>query len=122
MSAQPVTWDAVTAFAKELKVITEEAQFWILQYVNEISGANLDTDATTHLARVLLAAHLGLSVKRAGSGAAGPVTSEAAGQLRRSYGLIALSASAAALGSTIYGQQLVGLLAMSSCHGPRLVR
>jgi hypothetical protein len=119
-----ITWQNVVAFAPEVSRISPEAQERILFYVNEISGDTLGGagSPTLHLARVLLAAHWGLSFKRAGSGAAGPVTSEAMGQLRRSYGLIALSAAAAGLGSTIYGQQLVQILNMSDCHGPILVR
>lgn len=123
LDAHAVTWANVQAFAPALPRLTEEAQQQILFYVNQWSSENaLGSAPTLHMARVLLAAHFALSTSRATTGAAGPVTSEAMGGLRRSYGLIALSAATANLGSTIYGQQVMLILSMSDAHGPILVR
>lgn len=116
----------VLEFAPELSSIRDPAWALILKFVNEMDSTGIDRcggdeGATLRMARILLAAHYGTVSKRSKSGSAGPVTSEAAGAVRRSYGLVALASHDAALGSTIWGQQYQGLLSMSDAHGPFLV-
>lgn len=112
--------DDVLAVAPEIN-ITAFAWEDILAFANEIDlGYWGDTAQMTRMCRLYFAAHLGTLTMRAASGAAGPVTSESAGALRRSYGLVAL-AQGDWLGSTMYGQQLQTILSMSSARGPILV-
>lgn len=114
----------VIEMAPELSGVSDVAWAVILAYVNEITGEGLGVTATSpklKLARILLAAHYVTISKRGRSGAAGPVTSVAAGAVRRSYGLVALASSDASLGSTGYGQQFLGVVSMSAANGPRLV-
>lgn len=116
----------VLEFAPELSSIRDPAWALILKFVNDfdstgIGGKGGDEGATLRLARIFLAAHYGTISKRSKSGAAGPVTSEAAGAVRRSYGLVALASSDAGLGSTTWGQQFQTLLLMSLAHLPFLV-
>lgn len=113
----------VLAFAPELTTVPGDAAWVdILAYVNThdlaLSG---DDEDTARLARIYLAAHLGLMTKRAGSGAAGPVTAESAGLVRRAYGLLAQAAGANSLAGTMYGQLYLALLGSSSAHGPFLI-
>lgn len=118
----PVTKTDVLAIAPELTTISDEAWADILAYVNTMSPKGICNDAATfRLARILLAAHYGTISKRAFTGAAGPVVSEAAGGLRRAYGLVALSSADAALGQTMYGMQYLGILRSSCAHGPLLI-
>ena len=112
----------VLAVAPELSTLTD--QFWVdlLDYVNEFDFTSLDTVQTVRMARIFLCAHLGSRAKRSGTGTAGPVVGEAAGGVRRSYGLIATAGGGLSeLGSTQYGQTLQSILSMSGAHGPFLV-
>lgn len=112
----------VLAVAPELSSL--EDQFWLdlLTYANEFDFTSLDTEQTVRMARIFLCAHLGARAKRSGTGTAGPVVSEAAGGVRRSYGLIATAGGGLTeLGSTQYGQTLQSILSMSGAHGPFLV-
>jgi hypothetical protein len=94
----------------------------ILNYVNQINLTTWDTDPDRYLARVYLAAHIGSTTGQAGSGAAGPVTSESAGGVRTSYGLIAMAASSPLyLATTRYGQMYLDIISMSQCAGPFLI-
>ncbi len=114
----------VLEFAPELSSIKDPAWAVILAFVNTLDSSGIgggDEGPTLRLARIFLAAHYGTISKRSKSGAAGPVTSEAAGAVRRSYGLVALASRDAALGSTTWGQQYQGLLAMTDAHGPVLI-
>lgn len=113
----------VIGFAPELSTLTDQAFADVLNYVNtlEASEIGLDSGPELRLARILLAAHFGATTKRAGTGAAGPVVSEAAGGLRRSYGLVALSQGNAGFGSTMYGMQFLTLVQMSGGHGPVVI-
>ena len=121
MSIAAVIKADVLAFAPELSTLTD--QFWVdaLDYVNQVDLTSVDTDIDRRLARIYLAAHIGSTTKRAGTGAAGPVTSESAGGIRRSYGLLATSASGSGLSSTRYGQLYESILSMSLAHGPLLI-
>ncbi len=113
----------VITYAPETASIDEDAWVMILAFVNTLTseavGGGEDGPMLKFL-RVLLAAHYATISRRGTSGAAGPVTSEAAGAVRRSYGLVALASSDASLGATGYGQQFLGLLSMSMANGPRL--
>lgn len=105
-SVSDVTWQTVIAFANTLSA-------------DGIGGG--ESGPLLRLCRILLAAHYGTISKRGVTGATGPVTSEAAGAVRRSYGLVALASADASLGATVYGHQFLGLLGMSMANGPRLV-
>lgn len=109
----------VLAFAPELSTLTD--QWWLdnLGYANEFELTCYDSDQTVRLARILLCAHYGSRAKRSSTGAAGPVVGEAAGGVRRTYGLVATAGGGMGeLGSTPYGQTLLSILSASQAHGP----
>lgn len=110
----------VTAFAPELATkLGASAWTDVLLYVNELDLTYLtETDQVTRMARIYLAAHIGTMSWRGGSAAAGPLTGEAVGGVRRSYGLISMMTTQTALGSTRYGQMYLDILTMSFAHGP----
>ncbi len=113
----------VLSYAPELASLDAGAWTLILAFVNELQATAMTPAGEgplLKLARILLAAHYGTISRRGPSGATGPVTSEAAGAVRRSYGLVALASSDASLGATGYGQQFLGVLSMSLANGPRL--
>ncbi len=114
----------VLDFAPELSNVADTAWVLVLDFANTLPATAIgggEDGPMVHLLRVLLAAHYATISKRGSSGATGPVTSEAAGAVRRSYGLVALAAADASLGATGYGQQFLGVLGMSLANGPRLV-
>lgn len=113
----------VTDFASELAsstVVSDNAWEKILAFVNQVSLTTLDTDADRVLARIYLAAHIGKTTAAGSSAAAGPVTSESVGGIRRSYGLVA-STTSSALSTTRYGQLYLELLAMCLTNGPIVI-
>jgi len=103
----------VLALAPGLSKIDQSAWLDILAYVNELDdrtiGGGVD-GATVRLARLYLAAHLGQVTLNARGGAAGPVTSESAGALRRSYGFLNTAAARQGLASTMFGQQYLSII------------
>lgn len=114
----------VLGIAPELSTLPDIMWVVVLGVANEVKASALGTDAdspTLRLARILLAAHFGVISRRARTGAAGPVTSETAGALRRSYGLVALSGAESGLATTMYGQQYMTILRMTTAHGPRVI-
>lgn len=112
----------VLAFAPELSTLTDAAWADVLAYVNTFDISHTGEDAqTVRMARIFFAAHMGTMDKRASSSSAGPVTSESAGGVRRSYGLLASFSGANSLSSTRYGQLYADLLSMSLANGPMLV-
>jgi hypothetical protein len=115
----------VLDFAPELATVSDRAwDHTILPYANRLTADGIgggEDGADLRLARVLLAAHMGAISKRGKTGAAGPMTSEAVGAARRSFGLVALAEADASLGATGYGQQLLGLIHWSLAAGPRLL-
>lgn len=115
-----IIWADVTAMAPQLSTVDSAAQDDILAYVNEMTLPD-ETDQTTRMARILLAAHYGSTLASAPGGMAGPVTSESAGQMRRSYGLAATPSGEEGFGTTMYGMQYILLLKMSLAHGPILL-
>lgn len=117
-----IVWSDVLAMAPQLTTLSIQAQTDILNYVNELDMSGLgETAQTTRLARILLASHYATGATRAPGGMAGPVTSESAGAMRRSYGLSATPSGEEGLGTTMYGMQYVSLLRMSLAHGPVLL-
>lgn len=119
-----VTQD-VLDYAPELASVNSGAwTLLILPYVNSLGADGIgggEGGATLRIARVLLAAHYGTVSKRGKTGASGPLTSKAVGQVRESFGLVALASADASLGATGYGQQFIGIISMSLAAGPRLV-
>lgn len=104
----------IQSIAPELTTkLSDEAWADIITFANEfdLSVSVCESVSTARFAKILLAAHLGTMMARAG-GPVGPVTSEAAGGIRRSYGFMAWT-DGAGLGLTGYGMQLITLLSMS---------
>lgn len=117
----PITKADVTAFASELSTLSDWAWVHLLEYVNELDFTGFgDSAQTVRMARIFLAAHMGLMNNRSTTGAAGPVISESAGGLRRSYAQVSTSASLN-LNSTMYGQLYLNVIGSSLAHGPIIV-
>ena len=112
---------AVLAVAAELSTVSDAVWFVWLPWVNEFDLSQTGaTDATVTLARIYLAAHVVTLSKRGSSAAAGPVTGESAGGLRRSYGLVPM-AGTGSYPMTRYGQLYLDLLDQSPANGPFLI-
>ena len=113
---------ALPGLATKLAGVSDAAWVMVLAVANEFDfeACNESEDAT-RLARVFLAAHLASVALRASAGAAGPITSQSAGQVRISYGLLAQAAGTNSWASTEYGQMLVALIGQSGAHGPILL-
>ena len=114
----------VLEFAPELSLVSDVTWATVLAFANGMGPDGVgggENGAPLRLLRILLAAHYAVVSRRGLSGATGPVTSEAAGAVRRSYGLVALASSDASFGATGYGQQFLGVLAMTLANGPRLL-
>lgn len=143
MSSPPntqVVWDDVLGVAPELTATAASGRVDILAYVNNIGSGTLPTATSgcgviggggngigggdngiqLRLARMYLAAHIATISIRAASGAAGPVTSEAAGGLRISYGLTSVLSGDPGLSTTLYGQFYLTIVRSSLAHGPVL--
>ena len=116
-----ITPQDVIDFASELATVGDAVWYRVLVYVNKYDLGQVADDEDVALARIFLAAHIVSYNKRAASGAAGPVTAESAGNVRRSYGLIATATSSGAIGSTRYGQQFLDILGRSDANGPMVV-
>lgn len=122
----------VTNFAPELSSVSAAAWADILAYVNEFDltqTPNLGfylasntgaSDQTDRMAKIFLAAHIGKMDLLARSNAAGPVTGESVGGIRRSYGMYPILTSAGSLGLTIYGRMYLDII-NAECGGPMLV-
>lgn len=90
----------------------------VLAYANQVNLAQVGgTDQDSRMARIFLAAHVAKTALLARSGAAGPVTSESVGGVRRSYGFIAGQVGTG-LASTRYGQMYLDVLAGTGAYGP----
>lgn len=120
-SLHDITPADVKAFAPELSVIADAAWVDLLAYVNEMQLDCLDTDVDRRLARIFLAAHFGTLIRLGAGGAAGPVTSESAGGVRRSYGMIATGSGSGSYATTRYGQIFADLIDGSAVGGPLLI-
>lgn len=105
----------------KLSSMGELAWVDLLNVVNTFALSQVDDEFMERLARIYLAAHLALLGRQASTGAAGPVTSRGAGQVRTSFGLLAQAAGTNNFAGTIYGQQFLALLSISGAAGPMLV-
>lgn len=118
-----ITWANVVDFDATLSTIHANAQTAILAYVN--GYFNVDTvdpvggedGATLRLLRIYLAAHLG-RVNLQSSSATGPVQSESAGGLSRSYGS---SVTNEALATTKWGNLYLALLRRTPARCPVII-
>lgn len=119
-----ITWTDVVDVAPALSTVDADAQTMILAYVNaELDVVMFGGEAApkTKLARVYLAAHLGtLSRPGASATAAGPVVSESAGGLSRSYANMVSSTSSAGLERTTFGTMYAFLVGTSLARAPRV--
>lgn len=121
-----IAWSDVAEMAPELNSLTAGAKQDIVDYVNELDLTqvnapwNLPSESaqTARMAQIYLAAHLGTVTRRGASGAAGPVTGQSAGGLRRSYGLISAPGY---LGTTSYGIAYLTILDQSLARGPFVI-
>lgn len=121
-----IAWSDVLEVLTAPITISATLQTDILAYVNQVdltqlgqlSGGVTETVQTARMAQIYLAAHIAYITSRAASGVAGPVTSQAAGGLRRSYGMLV---TPTILGTTFYGQQYLLILSMSLAHGPVVI-
>lgn len=118
----PIEKEDVTAFATDLGTVSEDAWEKILAYVNQVNLTECDSDEDRVMARIYLAAHFAKSLPAAGSSttAAGPVTSESVGAIRRSYAFVA-SSTGSALSKTNYGSMYLEIINASLAGGPLLV-
>lgn len=120
-----IVWaDVLEAFpATSPPAVSALLQTDILAYVNQVDLTQLgllfygttETAQTARMAQIYLAAHIAFITSRASSGAAGPVASQAAGGLRRSYATLV---TPTILGTTFYGQMYLQVLSNSLAHGP----
>jgi hypothetical protein len=114
-----IDWDDVAALAPELDDFDETGQGLILDYVNvalDVSIFGGEESPKLRLARIFLAAHFATVSKQGGVGAAGPVISESAGGLSRSYAL--LSASSSGFSGSSYGDQYLALIRSTVARAP----
>jgi hypothetical protein len=124
VSAAIVKSDVTDAASELATSAIPTANAWtdILAYVNTFDLTLTGEDAQTdRMAKIYLAAHMATMEKRAASNAAGPMTSESVGGIRRSYGLLAQFASDSSLKSTRYGQLYLEILGASLAGGPMVV-
>ena len=110
----------VRAFDAEFSAVSDAMWVDILNFVNQFDLTVCDSDYDRRLARIYLAAHIALNTLKAKGGAAGPVTSESAGGIRRSYAFVQYM-QGSNLNSTRFGQWYSDLLIMTGCTGPFLV-
>lgn len=109
-----IVWADVVAIAPTMAdpAVSVAAQAMYLLFANEAIDvrlfANGETDARLKLARIYLVAHyaaVGLAADASGgAGAAGPVASEGAGTLSRSYANMTSSTTDPLLESTSWGR------------------
>lgn len=116
----------VLALAPEL-TLSDQGWVEVLTYVNELDLSSLgESVQVTRMARIYLAAHLGtvgrLATTGGGTAVSGPVTSEAVGQVRRTYATTGSgstqSATSTNLEATMYGQMYMRIIGMSAARGP----
>ena len=102
----------ILAIAPQLSTLPDSAWFTILAFINTFKGFKCDP-ALKRMALIFLAAHLGSMASSTGSsGATGPVVSESAGGLKRTYG-VSSSSTTSDLGQTPYGIQYLAIIGMS---------
>ena len=118
-----ISWTDVTNHAAELSSVSSGAQSDILAYVNtvlvpgEFGG---EESPTLKLARIYLAAHKATTGPASGgAAAAGPVLSEKAGELSRTYALI--QATQGEFSGSSYGSIFMDLIRRSPARAARLL-
>lgn len=115
-------WTDVTGYDARMANVSSGAQTIILGVVNvalnvgEFGGESSDT---LKAARVFLAAHFGTMNLAGVKGVTGPVSSQSAGGLSRSYAALATNQSM--FGTTAAGQAFLALLRASPARAPRAV-
>jgi hypothetical protein len=111
-----IVWSDVTAQASELTAVSAGAQANILGLVNAWFNASEFTDGEDghflKMARIYLAAHMATMERTAAGGAAGPVTSESAGGLARSYANLTGAMSPSSWANTRYGALLETIISV----------
>jgi hypothetical protein len=118
-----IVWSDVLEVLTAPITLSGPAQQDILAYVNQTDLTQLgqlfygitETVQTARSAQIYLAAHIAYVTSRAASGVAGPVASQAAGGLRRSYATLV---TPGVLSTTFYGQMYLQTLGTSLAHGP----
>lgn len=111
-----ITWTNVTDHVATLSTVGAAAQADILAVVNATFDTEVfdgETGPTTKLARIYLAAHMATLETQGGSGGGvvGPVVSESAGRLSRSYSVTAaMNGADGDLELTRYGRLLRQLI------------
>ena len=107
-----IVWTDVVNHAASLSTLDAEAQTDILAYVNDRLNVRIfggEDSASLKLARIYLAAHFGSGLVNGAGGEAGPVVSESAGGLSRSYGSL-FSMDSSVLATTAYGQSYLNII------------
>lgn len=110
-----IVWQNVVDVAPELAdpAVPVALQTLWLALANQDVNVSLfyrgEDDPRLALARAYLVAHFGSGYGEGSGGAAGPVTSESAGGLSRSYAQ-AMAAGGGILGTTVYGQNFLALV------------
>ena len=115
-----IVWSDVEAIAPELSTLDADAQTMVLAYANDalsVAAFGGETSPKLKLARVYLAAHVGTLSSRGGSGPVGPLTSETADNIIRSYAANAI-ANQSDWGGTSYGQLYATLVRTSRARLP----
>lgn len=115
-----IEWSDVIGATGELSDVSDLMQELIIAYVNDYFDPDKfggDDGVKLRMARLYLAAHLGkLSGVSGGQAVSGPVTSESAGGLSRSYAV--LTAGTTNLSTTSYGQLVDQLIRTSLARFP----
>lgn len=119
-----IVWTDVTAIAVELTAVPVDAQTLFLSYVN--TSLNVDyfggeSHINTKLARIYLAAHLGKTQLQGGDSIAGPVTSESAGGLSRSYALVSAVSGSGAVSGSSWADRYMELVNSSLARLPMVI-
>ncbi len=106
----------VLAMAPGLSTLPDAAWFTILAFVNTFTGLTCDKPLR-RMALTLLAAHFGTLLASAGSSGggtvAGPVISESAGGLKRTYANTAATSNTSSMSETPFGRQYLFVLGMA---------
>jgi hypothetical protein len=116
-----IVWGEVAAIAPTLANTNPYTQGAILEYVNTALHVECwggEGSPQLRLARLYMAAHMGTVSSSGASGAAGPVTSETAGGLTRSYGFMSSTEADPLLDATPYGRMYRELLMRSAARSP----
>lgn len=118
-----IVWTDVTALAPELSSVSVAGQTMILAHVNvalDVAMFGGEDHAKTKIARVFLAAYFGSTSISGASGASGPVLSESAGGLSRSYANL-MTTGGSGLDRNGYGQMYRELVRVSPARAPLVI-